>query len=131
VPPNISLLKRVIVFFCKNGGKNRLCHGIGAKITVYIKFLHPRALVCNKLPNAQPQVVLTNCVAIVQEVKTVSKKLQTCIVMHHDLFNDASQIYAVAQYCRVIQEGAVRLFFQIDEHTNLAVLRRLLKEIIV
>ena len=65
--------------------KTRLRHGAGAKISVYIKFLHPRTRVCTKLPNAQPQDVLTNCVAIAQEVKTMSKKLQTCIVMHHDL----------------------------------------------
>jgi hypothetical protein len=79
-------------FFLNREKKTRFCHGVGAKISVYIKFLHPRTLVCNKLPNAQPQDVLTNCVAIAQEVKTVSKKLQTCIVMHHDLFDDGSQI---------------------------------------
>ena len=76
---------------------------------------------CNKLPNAQPQDVLTNCVAIAQGVKTVSKKLQTCIVMHHVLFDDGSQIYAVDQYCKVVQEGAVGNLFHIDEHSDLAV----------
>ena len=88
---------------------------------MYIKFLHPRTLVCNKLPNAQPQDVLFNCVAIAQEVKTESKKLKTHIVMHHDLFDNGSQIYAVAQYCKVSQEGAVGNLFQIDEHADLAV----------
>jgi hypothetical protein len=83
-------------FFFKNGEKNRLCHGVRAKISVYIKFFHPRTLVCNKLPNAQPQDVLTNCVPVAQEVKTLPKKLQTCIVMCHDLFDDGSQMYAVA-----------------------------------
>ena len=100
--------------------KNRLRHGVRAKISVYIKFLHPRTLVCNKLPNAQPQDVLTNCVAIAQEVKTVSKRMQTCIVMHHDLFDNGSQIHAGAWYCKVIQEGAVGNLFQIDEHADLA-----------
>ena len=60
-------------------------------------------------------------VAIAQVVKTTSKELQTCIVMHHDLFDDGSQIYAVAQYCKGIQEGAVGNLFQIDEHADLAV----------
>jgi hypothetical protein len=96
VSRNVSCLKKVINFFFKNDQKNRLCHGAGANISVYIKFLHPRALVCNKLPNAQPQDVLINCAAKAQEVKTLSKRMQTGIFMHHDLFNDGSQIYAVA-----------------------------------
>ena len=65
--------------------------------------------------------MLTNCVASAQDVKTVSKKLQTCIVIHHDLFDDGSQIYAVAQYCKVIQEGTVGYLFQIEEHNCLTV----------
>ena len=40
--------------------------------------------------------------------------------MHHDLFDDGSQIYAVAQYCKVIQESAVGNIFQKDEHADLA-----------
>ena len=40
--------------------------------------------------------------------------------MHHDLFDNGSQIYAVAWYCKVIQEGAVGNLFQIDEHADLA-----------
>ena len=83
-------------FFSKIVKKIHHCHGIGAKISVYIKFPHPRTLVCNKLPNSQPHDVLTSCVVTAQEFKTVSTKLQTCIVMHHDLFNDGSQVYVVA-----------------------------------
>ena len=41
--------------------------------------------------------------------------------MRHDLFDDGSQIYAVAWYCKVIQEGDVGNLFQIDEHADLAV----------
>ena len=47
--------------------------------------------------------------------------MQTCSVMHHDLFDDGSQIYAVAWNWWVIQEGAVGNNFQIDEHAGLAV----------
>jgi hypothetical protein len=47
--------------------------------------------------------------------------MQTCFVMHHDLFDDRSQIYAVAQYYKVIQEGSVGHLFQIGEHASLAV----------
>ena len=59
-------------------------------------------------------------VAVAQVVKTTSKELQTCIVMHHELFDDGSQIYAVARYCKVIQEGAVGNLFQIDEQIGRA-----------
>jgi hypothetical protein len=59
--------------------------------------------------------------ASVQDVKTVSKKLQTCIVLHHDLFDDGLHIYGVAQYCKVIQEDSVRYLFQKYEHNCLAV----------
>jgi hypothetical protein len=48
------------------------------------------------------------------------KEAADIIVMHHDQFDDGSQFYAVAQYCKVIQEGAVGNLFQIDEHANLA-----------
>jgi hypothetical protein len=41
--------------------------------------------------------------------------------MHHELLNDGSQLYDVAQYCKVIQEGTVGHLFQIGEHTSLAV----------
>jgi hypothetical protein len=40
--------------------------------------------------------------------------------MHHELYDDSSQIYDVAQYCKVIQEGTVGYLFQIDEHADLA-----------
>jgi hypothetical protein len=42
----------------------RLRHGIGAKISVYKKFLHPRALVAAKHPNAGKAVVLHGLVAV-------------------------------------------------------------------
>ena len=41
--------------------------------------------------------------------------------MHHELFDDGSQMYDVDQYCKVIQEGAVGYLSQIDEHAGLAV----------
>ena len=41
--------------------------------------------------------------------------------MHCELLNDGSQVYAVAQYCKVIQEGTVGHLFQIDVHTSVTV----------
>ena len=37
------------------------------------------------------------------------------------VLQNESQIYAVAQYCKVIQEGTVGNLFHIDEHADLAV----------
>ena len=60
----------------------RLCHGVIAKIfLVYKKFLHPRAVVTQKYPNAAKTDMLHGLLAIQQEEKTVSKKEQSCIVM--------------------------------------------------
>lgn len=89
----------------------RLRHGIGAKITVYKKFLHPRALVSAKYPNASKGDVLDDLIAVGQAEKTVCKRLQTCIVMRHDDFDDGQLLHAVARYCKVQQEGALEHLF--------------------
>jgi hypothetical protein len=53
--------------------KNKqLRHGVGAKISVYKKFLRPRAAVSNKYPNATKNDVLYNLLVISQEEKLVS-----------------------------------------------------------
>ena len=52
----------------------RLRHGVGAKILVYKKFLHPRAVVAQKYPNAGKTDMLRGLLAIRQEEKTVSKR---------------------------------------------------------
>ena len=89
----------------------RLRHGIGAKISVYKKFLHPRALVAAKYPNAGKADVLHGLVAVQQEEKTVSRKKQSCIVMRHDDFDDGHLLHAVTRYCKVVEEGAVEHLF--------------------
>ena len=50
----------------------RLRHGVGAKITVYKKFLHPRAAISQRYPNATKNNVLGNLLVIGQEEKIVS-----------------------------------------------------------
>jgi hypothetical protein len=95
--------------------KKRLRHGVGAKITVYLKYLHPRQLVTAKFPNAQQQDVLEGCIAVQKEMKKVSRRDQQCIIMRHDAFDDGTLIHAVLRYCKVTQEGAVEHLFDPQE----------------
>ncbi len=97
----------------------RLRHGIGAKISVYKKFLHPRALVSAKYPNVLKGDVLDDLLAVGQEEKLVCKRLQTCNVMWHEDFDDGQLLYAVARYCKVQQEGASEHLFNKAQQSDL------------
>lgn len=103
----------------------RLRRGVGAKISVLKKFLHPRPLVDAKYPNAGKTDMLHDLVAVGQEEKTVSKKPQSCIIMRHNDFDDGQLLHAVARHCKVVQEGAPEHIFndtlQDSHETNEAV----------
>ena len=89
----------------------RLRNGIGAVVSVYKRFLHPRVLVSAKYPNAAKADVLDGLLVVGQEEKIVCKRLQTCVVMRHEDFDDGELIHAVARYCKVQQEGALEHLF--------------------
>ena len=89
----------------------RLRHGVGAKISVYKMFLHLRALVAAKYPNAGKTDVLHGLLAIRQEKKMVLKKMQSCIVMRHDDFDEGQLLHAVTWYCKVEEEGPLASLF--------------------
>ena len=91
----------------------RLRHGIGAKISVYKKFLHPRKAVSTKYPNATKNDVLENLLVIGQEEKLVSKRREVCLTMRHDDFDDGQILHAVARFCKVTEEGPVESLFDI------------------
>ena len=88
----------------------RLRHGVGAKISVYKKFLHPRPAVSKRYPNATKNDVL-EVLAIGQEEKVVCKRLQVCITMRHDDFDDGQILHAVTRFCKVTEEGPVESLF--------------------
>ena len=90
----------------------RLRHGVGAKISVYKKFLHPRAVVSAKYPNASKNDVLDNLLVVGQEEKVVCKRRQVCIVMRHDDFDDGQILHAVTRFCKVQQEGPLESLFE-------------------
>jgi Transposase IS4 len=89
----------------------RLRNGIGAKVSVYKKFLHPRKEICAKYPNANKGEVLNELIVVGQEEKTVNKRRQMCVVMRHVDFDDGQLLYTVSRYCKVEQEGATEHFF--------------------
>jgi hypothetical protein len=89
----------------------RLRNGVGAKISVYKKFLQPRALVAAKYPNAGKTDVLHGLLVICQEEKMVSKTMQSCIVMRHNNFDDGQLLHAVTRYCKVEEEGPLASLF--------------------
>ena len=97
----------------------RLRHGVGAKISVYKKFLHPRAAVSNKYPNAMKNDVLDNLLVISQEEKLVSKRRQVCLTMRHEDFDDRQILHAVARFCKVTEEGPVESFFDLPSANEL------------
>ena len=97
----------------------RLHHGVGAKISVYKKFLHPRAAVSNKYPNAMKNDVLDNLLVISQEEKLVSKRRKIGLTMRHDDFDNDQILHAVARFCKVTEEGPVESFFNLPSTSEL------------
>jgi hypothetical protein len=91
----------------------RLRHGVGAKISIYQKFLHPRKVISTKYPNATKNDVLDNLLVIGQEEKLVSKRRQVCLTMRHDDFDDGQILHAVARFCKVTEEGPVESLFDV------------------
>ena len=89
----------------------RLRHGVGAKVSVYKKFLHPRKDVSTRFPNYTKNEVLDNLLVIAQEEKLVSMRQQVCLTMRHDDFDDGQILHAVARYCKVIEEEPIESLF--------------------
>ena len=97
----------------------RLRHGVGAKISVYKKFLHPRVVVSARYPNASKNDVLDDLLVIGQEEKVVCKRLQSCILMRHADFDDGQILHAVTRFCKVQQEGPLESLFERVSQENL------------
>jgi hypothetical protein len=56
----------------------RLRNGIGAKVSVYKKCLHPQKDICAKYPNANKGEVLNELLVVGQEEKTVNNRQHVC-----------------------------------------------------
>ena len=93
--------------------KKRLRHGVGAKISISKKLLHPRKVISTRYPNATKNDVLDNLLVVGQEEKVVSKRRQVCLTMRHNDFDDGQILHAVARFCKVTEEGPIESIFDI------------------
>ena len=90
----------------------RLRNGVGAKVVVYKKFLHPQKDVCAEYPIANKGGVLNELLVVGQGEKNVNKHQQMCVVVRHVNCDDGQLLHTVsARYCKVEQEGATRHIF--------------------
>ena len=98
----------------------RHCHGVGAKVSIYMKFLHPRKAVSTRYPHYTKTEVLDNLLVVAQEEEklVVSKRQQVCLTMQHDDFDNGHILHAVAQYCKVTEEGPIKSLFNIAPSNN-------------
>ena len=81
-------------------------------ISVYKKFLHPRALVSAKYPNASKGDVLEDLLAGGPRGKNCQQA--TADLRSHASstdFDDGELLHVVARYCKVQQEGALEHLF--------------------
>ena len=87
----------------------RLRSGIGAVVSVYKRFLHPRALLSSKYPNAAKADVLDGLLVVGQEEKMIWKRLQTrAIIAIHCTVHSIS---VAIQYTLLLvsNQGSVKL----------------------
>jgi Transposase IS4 len=95
----------------------KLHAGVGAKVQVRTRFLHPSARVRDQVPNvAIPANHVTVSLTIVRmEEKRVRRQMQQCYVLHHDAYvnDDGSplELHAVCRNCKVVEEGRPQDFF--------------------
>ena len=75
---------------------------------MFIQVPTPPKQIRNKYPNPVAGHCLEGCVVVRQEMKSVSRKDQLCIVARHDDFkagDDHIELHAVKHYFRVTMEG--------------------------
>jgi hypothetical protein len=89
----------------------RLHHGAGAKISIYKKFLHPRAAVCANYLNPSKNDVLGDLLVLGQGEKNVCKQLHGSIMMRHAEFDDGQILHVVTRFSKVQQERPHEDFF--------------------
>ena len=91
-------------------------HGVGAVCRVLMRFIHPSKLIRDKYPNRTEQQKLGELTVIRQEVKTVNRKPQMCIIMRHDIWPN-KELYCVKRWVKVMSEGSPSDFFDTVEAT--------------
>ena len=60
--------------------------GLGAKVSVFMKYLHPSEHIRQRFPNAEKNYRLTGCTVKGKDEKTVNRRKQKVILIEHDDF---------------------------------------------
>ena len=97
--------------------KKGLKKGVGAICHVALKRLHPKAIIAQVMPNAESNTILSELIAIKQDVMEVSKKEQVVIHFRHEKFENID-IYCSKRWVAVDSEGPADQFFEENDGTR-------------
>ena len=89
--------------------------GLGAKVSVFMKYLHPSEHIRQRFPNAEKNHHLTGCIIKGKDEKTVNRRKQKVILIEHDDFKkdgDPILLYATYRWFTVTEEGPKEGFFE-------------------
>jgi ABC transporter transmembrane region len=94
--------------------------GVGATVSLPVKFLHPHHLRDDKFPDPQVRehARLTGALVQRREVKMINHKDTMCVIVHHEDFKDEKRRYhrlwCAMSHVQVDQEGNPDKFFEED-----------------
>ena len=92
----------------------KLRAGVGAKVSILTRLIHPSEHVRTKHPNLERQH-RTEGVLIGKEDKTVSRRVQECYTFRSEEY-EGHVMHVVKRYVKILQEGQAADFF--DEPTT-------------
>jgi len=92
----------------------KMTMGVGAAVSIRVRYLHPSLVIRNFYPNQQHGQRLENCRVIRQEVKKINRKDKLAIIVKHDDFKNGEEhveLHAIPRWFKVTAEGNPDLFF--------------------
>jgi hypothetical protein len=93
--------------------------GVGATVSIPVKFLHPHHLRNEKFPDPQARehMRLTGAAVKRLEVKLLNHKETMCVVVHHEDFMDSKRryhrVWCAISHVKVVKEGSPDKFFDL------------------
>ena len=93
--------------------KNQKTLGVGATVSVNLKYVHPSEFVRATFTNLAPGARLTDGKVVRLETKTVTRKKQECVVFTSRTITDIDGV--VRRWCTVLEEGNPAEFFGIQD----------------
>ena len=96
----------------RTGKKNM---GLGAKVSVLMKYLHPSEHIRKRFPNAESNHRLIGCIVKGKDEKTVNRRKQKVILIEHDDFKKDGEpilLYGTYRWFTITEEGPREGFFE-------------------